>query len=254
MAFSGWDNAAPGEEFSVEEIAAYYGTIGPYSMLEAPSLSRWGRFPFMVRALAKNGVEGLFEPDTKVRVFMRPMPGANGVMDYDIRAFPEDIFDKPETLRRFIDMAEERAVHQSDPKGDEPWSEMFSAKEYRMPYCEALLGLEPPYSDEDMLKMYRAFADQNAEIDRRCAILSGLFRTGAERFSGFCFALAREGLDDPDGKRLFAPWDVVLLFFEFEENGDIRNVATVPLRMVNFYVPEKLKAFADKIGTEEQEA
>ena len=145
-------------------------------------------------------------------------------------------------------MAEERAIHQSDPKGDEPWSEMFSAKEYRMPYCEALIGLEPPYSDEDMLKLYRVFADQNAEVERRYAMLSSLYRTGAERFSGFCFALAREGMDDEEGKRLVAPWDVVLLFFELDKDGGILNSATVPLRMVNFYKPDKLKAFADKLA------
>ena len=91
---------------------------------------------------------------------------------------------------------DKRAIHQSDPKGDEPWTEMFCAKEYRMPYCEALVGLEPPYSEEDMLKLYRVFADQNAEVERRYAMLSGLYRTGAERFSGFCFALAREAVDD----------------------------------------------------------
>ena len=250
MAFNGWENVKPGEEFSIEEISAYYGTLGPYSMLEAPSRSLWGRFPFMVRAIARDGVEGLFEPGEKVRVFFRPVPGEGGVGGYDLRAFPEDIFDKPETLRRFIDMAEERAIHQSDPRGDEPWSEMFSAKEYRMPYCEALLGLEPPYSEEEMFKMYRAFADRNAEMDRRYAMLSGLFKTGAERFSGFCFALAREGLDDAEGRRLFAPWDVVLLFFEFAENGDTQNIATVPLRMVNFYKADKLKEFAEKLAQE----
>ncbi|MBQ4616678.1 MAG: hypothetical protein IJB29_08260 [Mailhella sp.] len=247
MPFTGWENVKPGEEFSIEEISAYYGVLGPYSMLEAPSRSLWGRFPFMVRAIAKDGVEDLFEPGEKVRLFMRPTPGPNGVADYELRAFPENIFDSTETLRRFLDMAEERAIHQSDPKGNEPWTEMFCAKEYRMPYCEALLKLEPPYSDGDMLKLYRTFADQNAEVEGRCAMLSGLFRTGAERFSGFCFGLAREGLDSPDGERLFAPWDVVLLFFEFEENGDVHNVATVPLRMVNFYKPDKLKAFAESL-------
>ena len=248
MKFSGWENVKPGEEFSIDDIAAYYGVLGPYSMLEAPSLTRWGRYPFMVRAIAKDGVEGLFEPMEKVRVFMRPMPGENGVADYDIKAFPEEIFDKEETLRRFIDMAEERAIHQSDPKGDEPWTEMFSAKEYRMPYCEALIGLEPPYSDEDMPKLYRVFADQNAEVERRYAMLSGLYRTGAERFSGFCFALAREGMDDEAGNRLVAPWDVVLLFFELDKDGGILNSATVPLRMVNFYKPDKLKDFAEKLA------
>ena len=248
MKFSGWENVKPGEEFSIDEIAAYYGILGPYHMLEAPSLTRWGRYPFMVRAIAKDGVEGLFEPMEKVRVFMRPMPGEKGVADYDVKAFPENIFENEETQRRFIDMAEERAIHQSDPKGDEPWSEMFSAKEYRMPYCEALLGLEPPYSEEDMLKLYRVFADQNAEVERRYAMLSSLYRTGAERFSGFCFALAREGMDDEEGKRLVAPWDVVLLFFELDKDGGILNSATVPLRMVNFYKPDKLKAFADKLA------
>ena len=248
MKFSGWENVKPGEEFSIDEIAAYYGILGPYHMLEAPSLTRWGRYPFMVRAIAKDGVEGLFEPMEKVRVFMRPMPGEKGVADYDVKAFPENIFENEETQRRFIDMAEERAIHQSDPKGDEPWSEMFSAKEYRMPYCEALIGLEPPYSDEDMLKLYRVFADQNAEVERRYAMLSSLYRTGAERFSGFCFALAREGIDDEEGKRLVAPWDVVLLFFELDKDGGILNSATVPLRMVNFYKPDKLKDFAEKLA------
>ncbi len=248
MSFSGWENVKPGEEFSLEEISAYYGVIGAYSMLEAPSRSFWGRFPFMVRAIAKDGVEGMFEPGEKVRVFLRPIPGEDGVDGYDLRAFPENIFDKPETLRRFIDMAEERAIHQSDPDGSEPWSEMFCAKEYRMPYCDALLELEPPYSEGDMEKLYRVFADKNAEFDGRCAMLSGLYRTGAERFSGFCFALARQGMEGPDGDCWFAPWDVVLLFFEFEENGDVKNVATVPLRMVNFYKPDKLKAFAEELG------
>ena len=250
MSFSGWKNVKPGEEFSIDEIAAHYGILGPYYMLESPSLTRWGRYPFMVRAVAKDGVENLFEPGEKVRVFLRPIPGEGGVSDYDLKAFPENIFDSEETLRRFIDMAEERAIHQSDPTGDEPWTEMFSAKEYRMPYCEALIGLEPPYSEEDMLKLYRVFADQNAEVERNYAILSGLYRTGAERFSGFCFALAREGMDDEAGKRLVAPWDVVLLFFELDAEGAILNSATVPLRMVNFYKPDKLKAFAEKLAEE----
>jgi hypothetical protein len=125
MSFSGWKNVKPGEEFSIDEIAAHYGILGPYYLLESPSFTRWGRYPLMVRAVAKDGVENLFEPGEKVRVFMRPMPGENGVADYDLKAFPENIFENEETLRRFIDMAEERAIHQSDPKGDEPWSEMF---------------------------------------------------------------------------------------------------------------------------------
>ena len=29
MAFSGWDNVKPGEEFSIDEIAAHYGILGP---------------------------------------------------------------------------------------------------------------------------------------------------------------------------------------------------------------------------------
>ena len=250
MRFSGWENVKPGEEFSIDEISAFYGILGPYHMLEKVSFTRWGRYPFMVRAVAKDGVEGLFEPGEKVRVFMRPLPGEDGVRDYDVKAFPENIFENEETLRRFIDMAEERAIHQSDPKGDEPWTEMFCAKEYRMPYCEALVGLEPPYSEEDMLKLYRVFADQNAEVERRYALLSGLYRTGAERFSGFCFALAREAVDDAEGNRLVGPWDVVLLFVELDAEGAILNSATVPLRMVNFYKPDKLKAFAESLDDE----
>ena len=100
MSFSGWKNVNPGEEFSIDEIAAHYGILGPYYLLEAPSFTRWGRYPLMVRAVAKDGVENLFAPGEKVRVFMRPMPGENGVADYDLKAFPENIFDTEETLRR----------------------------------------------------------------------------------------------------------------------------------------------------------
>ena len=101
-----------------------------------------------------------------------------------------------------------------------------------------------------MLKLYRVFADQNAEVERRYAMLSGLYRTGAERFSGFCFALAREAVDDAEGNRLVGPWDVVLLFVELDAEGAILNSATVPLRMVNFYKPDKLKAFAESLDDE----
>ena len=34
MAFNGWENVKEGEEFSAEEIAAFYGKLGPYSLLE----------------------------------------------------------------------------------------------------------------------------------------------------------------------------------------------------------------------------
>ena len=82
MRFSGWENVKPGEEFSIDEISAFYGILGPYHMLEKVSFTRWGRYPFMVRAVAKDGVENLFEPGEKVRVFMRPLPGEDGVRDY----------------------------------------------------------------------------------------------------------------------------------------------------------------------------
>ena len=110
------------------------------------------------------------------------------------------------------------------------------------------MELKPPYTDEQMEELYRSFADKYAEYDGRCAMISGLYRTGAEKFSAFCFALAREGLNMPDGSRLFAPWDVVLLFLEIKDGGEIGEVATVPLRMVNFYDGEKLKAFAEKLA------
>ena len=62
MAFNGWEHVKEGEEFSVEEIAAFYGTLGPYSLIEPVRRSLWGRYPLMVRAVAAEGVEGLFEP------------------------------------------------------------------------------------------------------------------------------------------------------------------------------------------------
>lgn len=76
------------------------------------------------------------------------------------------------------------------------------------------MELTPPYTDAQMEDLYRSFADKFAEYDGRCAMISGLYRTGAKKFSAFCFALAREGLNLPDGSRCFAPWDVVLLFLE----------------------------------------
>ena len=109
------------------------------------------------------------------------------------------------------------------------------------------MKLEPPYTDEQMEELYRSFADEYAEHDGRCAMISGLYRTGAKRFSAFCFALAREGMEEPDGSRYFAPWDVVLLFFELNEEGEFGAVATVPLRLVNFYDPEQLRTFAEEL-------
>ena len=96
----------------------------------------------------------------------------------------------------------------------------------------------------------RSFADRYAEYDDRCAMLSGLYRTGAEKFSAFCFALAKEGLNMPDGSRCFAPWDVVLLFLEIKGEGELGEVATVPLRMVNFYDGDKLRAFAERLAAQ----
>ena len=93
----------------------------------------------------------------------------------------------------------------------------------------------------------KLLADTYAEHENRCAMISGLYRTGAARFSAFCFALAREGMEAPDGSCYFAPWDVVLLFFELKEGGEFGAVATVPLRLVNFYDPKKLKAFAETL-------
>ena len=54
-------------------------------------------------------------------------------------------------------------------------------------------------------------------------------------------------MEAPDGSCYFAPWDVVLLFFELKEGGEFGAVATVPLRLVNFYDPKKLKAFAETL-------
>jgi len=243
MAFNGWEQVKEGEEFSVEEIAAFYGSVGPYSLLEAPRRSLWGRFPFMVRAVAADGVKDMFSPGEKVRVFLRPEGE-----DAALAAFPEQLFEKEESLCPFIAAAEEKAVRESSPSHDIPWSDMFNAKEYRLPYCDALAELEPPYTEEQMEALYRQFADRYAEHEQRCAIISGLYRTGAERFSAFCFALAREGMDMPDGERYFAPWDVVLLFFELKGGGEYGAVATVPLRFVNFYDARKLKAFAEELA------
>lgn len=239
MAFSGWENVKQGEEFSVEEIAAFYGTVGPYSLLEPVRRSLWGRYPLMVRAVAAEGVEGLFEPKERVRLFLRKE--GNG---YALKAFPESMFEREDSYRPFIGMAEEKAVQSSSPSGSEEWTDMFCARDYYLPYCDSLLELTPPYTDAQMEELYRSFAEKFAEYDGRCAMISGLYRTGAETFSAFCFALAREGLDMPDGSRCFAPWDVVLLFLEMKGEGELGEVATVPLRMVNFYDGEKLRAFA----------
>ena len=43
MRFSGWEHVKPGEEFSIDEISAFYGVLGPYHMLEKVSFTRWGR-------------------------------------------------------------------------------------------------------------------------------------------------------------------------------------------------------------------
>ncbi len=246
MAFTGWEHVKEGEEFSVEEIAAFYGTVGPYSLLEAARRSLWGRYPLMVRAVAAKGVEGLFEPGEKVRLFLREEGGS-----YTLKAFPESLFEKEDSYRPFIGMAEEKAVQSSSPSGNEEWTDMFCARDYCLPYCDALMELNPPYTDAQMEELYRSFADRYAEYDDRCAMISGLYRTGAEKFSAFCFALAKEGLNMPDGSRCFAPWDVVLLFLEVKGEGELGEVATVPLRMVNFYDGDKLKAFAERLAAQD---
>lgn len=242
MAFNGWENVKEGEEFSVEEIAAFYGRLGPYSLLEPLRRSLWGRYPLMTRAVAADGVEGLFKPGEKVRLFLREEDDG-----YKMTAFPEHLFDKEGSLRPFIGMAEEKAVQSSAPSWNEKWTDMFCARDYCLPFCDALQQLEPPYTEEQMEELYRSFADTYAEHENRCAMISGLYRTGATRFSAFCFALAREGMEAPDGSCYFAPWDVVLLFFELKEGGEFGAVATVPLRLVNFYDPKKLKAFAETL-------
>lgn len=243
MAFTGWENAKEGEEFSAQEIAAHYGSLGPYSLLEAPRASRWGRYPLMVRAVAMDGVEGLFKPGEKVRVFMRPGDSVS------FTAFPEEMFEKESSLRPFIGMAEENAVKRSQPTDDEPWTDMFCARDYWLPYCDELQGLEPPYTDDEMEKLYRVLADKYAE-HAGGAMISGLYATGAEVFCGFCFALAKEASYSPDGALWVAPWDVVLLFFELKEGNEIGRVATVPLRYVNFYDSAKLKAMAEALAVE----
>ncbi len=243
MAFNGWENVKEGEEFSVQEITAYYGSVGPYSLLGPLQRSLWGRYPLMAQAVALDGVEDAFKPGQRVRLFLREEGEG-----YEIKAFPERLFDKEDSYRPFIGMAEEKFVQNSSPTGNEPWTDMFCARDYCQPYCDSLMELKPPYTDEQMEELYRSFADKYAEYDGRCAMISGLYRTGAEKFSAFCFALAREGLNMPDGSRLFAPWDVVLLFLEIKDGGEIGEVATVPLRMVNFYDGEKLKAFAEKLA------
>lgn len=248
MAFNGWENVKQGEEFSIEEIAAFYGKVGPYSLLEPVKSSLWGRYPLMVRAVAADGVEGLFQPKEKVRLFLRKE--GDGC---SFKAFPENMFEKKDSYLPFIGMAEEKAVQSSSPSGGEPWTDMFCARDYYLPYCDSLLALEPPYTDEQMEKLYRDFAETYAEYDGRCAMISGPYRTGAEKFSAFCFALAREGFNLPDGSRCFAPWDVVLLFLELKGDGELGEVATVPLRMVNFYDGEKLRAFAELLARQSEE-
>lgn len=243
MAFNGWEHAKEGEEFSVEEIAAFYGTVGPYAMLEPMRRSLWGRYPLMTRAVAAEDVEGLFKAGERARVFLRREGDG-----YAIKAFPEQLFEKRESYRPFIGMAEEKAVQSSSPSLNEAWTDMFCARDYCLPYCDELTALTPPYTDAEMETLYRSFADKYAEYDGRCAMISGLYRTGAEKFSAFCFALAREGLNLPDGSRCFAPWDVVLLFLEMKGEGELGEVATVPLRMVNFYDGEKLRKFSETLA------
>ena len=243
MAFTGWENVKAGEEFSVEDIASFYGKVGPYSLLEPLRHSLWGRYPLVVRAVAAEGVEGLFEPKEKVRLFLRKEGDG-----YALKAFPENLFENKDSYLPFIGMAEEKAVQNSSPSGNEPWTDMFCARDYHLPYCDSLLALTPPYTDEQMEDLYRSFAEKFAEYDGRCAMISGLYRTGAEKFSAFCFALAKEGFNLPDGSRCFAPWDVVLLFLEMKGEGELGEVATVPLRMVNFYDGDKLRAFAEVLA------
>ena len=98
MAFTGWENVKPGEEFSIEEITAFYGNIGPYSMMERPHRSLWGRCPMVVRAITKAAIPGRFAAGEKVLAFLK-QEGSN----CSIAAFPEAMFKEENfDMRSFV--------------------------------------------------------------------------------------------------------------------------------------------------------
>ncbi len=115
MAFNGWENVKPGEEFSIEEITAFYGDIGPYSMMERPRRSLWGRGPMVVRAIVKKEVPGRFAAGEKVFAFLRQQ-GANCA----VAAFPENLFkEKNFDMRSFVAAAEMQSLRGTHEEGGE---------------------------------------------------------------------------------------------------------------------------------------
>ncbi len=233
MAFTGWENAKPGEEFSVDEITAFYGSIGPYSLLERPRRSLWGRCPLVAKCVVKNGIPGKFEPGARVIAFLR-QEGSNCT----VAAFPEALFEKENAMRTIVASAEMQSLKNAPLGG--AWTEQYSAQLYLQPYTPELRELCPPYAPEDMESIFKSLADKHGSYGD-FALASGLFATGSEAFPNFAFALARAGAEDARGK-IYEPWDVVLIFFG---KAPASAVLAAPLRAVAFWDQEKLAAFAD---------
>ncbi|MBP3730424.1 MAG: hypothetical protein J6I40_03005 [Mailhella sp.] len=237
MAFTGWENARAGEEFSLDEITSFYGNIGPYSLLELPRRSLWGRFPLVARAVAKDGVPGKFKPGERVIAFLQ-REGNN----CSVAAFPAGLVDQ-KGIRSVIAAAEMQSLKNSMQGG--LWTEQFNARLYVQPYTPELRKLEPPYKEEDMDGIFKKLADAHGQYGD-FALASEPFSSGANAFPNFAFALASQGADAAPGVKLYSPWDVVLLFFGKPPST---TVLAVPLRAVAFWDQDKICSFAEGLGT-----
>ena len=232
MAFTGWENAKPGEEFSVDEITAFYGSIGPYSLLERPKRSLWGRCPLVAKCIVKDGIPGKFEAGARVLAFLR-QEGTNCT----VAAFPETLFKTDESTRSVIASAEMRSLKDAPLGG--PWTMRHNAQLFIQPYTPELRELTPPYAPGDMEGVFKKLAEKHGSFGD-FALASELFATGTEDFPHFAFALARTGAEDSRGK-IYEPWDVVLIFFGKAPGN---AVLAVPLRAAAFWDQEKLAEFA----------
>ncbi len=241
MAFTGWENVKPGEEFSIDEITAFYGDIGPYSMMEKPRRSLWGRCPLVVRAIAKKGLPGRFAAGEKVIAFLHHEGGSCTVAAFPESLFKEENFD----MRSFVAAAEMQSLRNSHEAGG-VWTEQFNARLYVQPYCPSLRELTPPYSEEDMKGVFKALSEKHGGY-ADFALASELFATGSEKFPHFAFALAGKPMGGENSPKLWDTWDVVLLFFGTDAE---RRVISAPLRAAAFWDQEKLRAFADGLAAE----
>ena len=237
MAFTGWENVKPGEEFSIEEITAFYGNIGPYSMMERPHRSLWGRCPMVVRAITKAAIPGRFAAGEKVLAFLK-QEGSN----CSVAAFPEAMFKEENfDMRSFVAAAEMQSLRNTPHEEGGAWTEQYSARLFVQPYCPSLRELTPPYEEADMEGVFRALAEKHGAY-ADFALASEIFSTGSEKFPRFAFALASKPMGGENSPKLWDAWDVVLLFFNAEAD---RQAIAAPLRSVAFWDQPKLKLFAD---------